>query len=1406
MLLSAFACAAIAIGIALCAMLATAAADEAAAPDANNPLAMAAADEPLITVPYPQGRTYTYDGTEKNAVSKVLTPTADGYTMPDSVSSVSAGFWNTAIISSMNDLYLCGSNATQTLNDGATHDNTVPNKVMPDVAQASLGGNHFAVLTTSGDLYTWGFNYAGQLGTGNTTKNFTPTKILSDVAQISTGQHHTAALTTTGDLYMWGDNEWGQVGNNSDKDCLSPVKVLDNVAQVVLCDAQSAAITTDGDLYMWGNNNAGELGDGTTLRYRATPVKILSNVKQVALGNSHTAAITESGELYMWGSNGNGQLGNGETAQYNVPPTKIEIPFEIAQISLGGNHSAAISTSGDLYMWGYNGFGQLGDGTQTQCATPKKIMSDVAEVSLSANQTAVVTNVGDLYTWGENRNGQLGNGTKENQSEPVKIDVPLSDSPIVRLYEQDSGDTVIATDAGDYHCYAVPCDGCCWPDGTTDPIEVTWTIAKATYDMSGVSFEDETILYDGALHSLEVQGELPEGVTVSYEGNGQTEPGTYTVTAHFTGDTKNHEPIPDKTVTMTISLEQTAFVQGKHFVYDGMEKNVAGAELVAVDGGFALRDGFVASAMGTYHGGALTSTGDLYMWGSNSMGQVGDGTTENRSAPVKVLSGVKQIALGGSHSAAVTESGDLYLWGYNGSGQIGDGTTTTHTSPVKVLSDVQQVALGGSHSAAVTESGDLYLWGGNNYGQLGDGTTENRSTPVKVLSGISQAALGRSHSAAISTTGELFMWGLNDRGQIGDNTTTNRLTPVSIFNGVTQVSLGYAHSAFITTSGLLCCWGLNSFGFVGDGTSYDRHYPVGILDDVAQVSLGDLHSSAVTKSGDLYMWGNNGQNQIDQSDTAHFYRPTKVRSDIAQAALGDDTTSAIDTSGKLFTWGYNYYGQLGNGTTSNRSAPTEIEGIVSSNLRVRFFEQDPGDAVYATDAGEYHCYAVPCDGYCWEDGTRGPVEVTWSIGKAVYNMYDVSFNDATFENDGSAHSIEVSGWLPWGVSVSYEGNGQSEPGSHTVTAHFAGDEKNFEPIPDMTATMTVDARPRWMRLGGQTRYDTMESIVKQAFPQSSEYAVLVSGKNFPDALSAASLAGAYSCPIVSTDPDGLSSQARRELERIGAKHVVIVGGPAAVSENAEAAVKGLSSVEQVERVYGQTRYDTSLAVMEKVKEVSGGQAPDTVFVTTGANFPDALSASPFSYASGTPILLVNPATGMTDAQAKAAVGTGARRAVLLGGDLAVPTSVEGKLKSFGMGEVKRLIGANRYHTAVLFAGWAAANGATLERPSVATGRNFADALVGAPLAGGKNSVLLLVDNESTAGSAGSLAVRFLADHASEVRGGYILGGESAVSKDLETRILQATNGIMAAQGSPLSGQTASSETADGHQFTAAQFG
>ena len=142
--------------------------------------------------------------------------------------------------------------------------------------------------------------------------------------------------------------------------------------------------------------------------------------------------------------------------------------------------------------------------------------------------------------------------------------------------------------------------------------------------------------------------------------------------------------------------------------------------------------------------------------GYNSYGQLGDGTTTQRTTPVQVATGVSQVAAAGGHSLFVKTDGTLWAMGYNAWGQLGDGTTTQRTTPVQVATGLSLVAAGGninygSHSLFVKSGGTLWAMGHNAQGQLGDGTTTNRSTPVQVGEHATAIAAGTSHSIAIIT-------------------------------------------------------------------------------------------------------------------------------------------------------------------------------------------------------------------------------------------------------------------------------------------------------------------------------------------------------------------------------------------------------------------------------------------------------------------------------------------------------------------------------------------------------------------------------------------------------------------------------------------------------------------------------
>jgi len=333
-------------------------------------------------------------------------------------------------------------------------------------------------------------------------------------------------------------------------------------------------------------------------------------------------------------------------------------------------------------------------------------------------------------------------------------------------------------------------------------------------------------------------------------------------------------------------------------------------------------------------------TPELWNWGRNSYGQIGDNTTTNRSTPVTTLAGGanwKQVSCGYNHTLAVKTDGTLWTWGRNSTGQLGVNNTTNRLTPVTTFAggtNWKQVSCGSRHTTAIKTDGTLWTWGTNSSAQLGDNTSTNRSTPVTTFAGGTnwkQVACGQDHTAAIKTDGTLWTWGRNLSGQLGDNTTTDRSTPVTTFAGGTNwkqvAGGGDSHTAAIKTDGTLWTWGWNLFGQLGDNTTTSRNTPVTTFaggTNWKQISGGDLHTSAIKTDGTLWTWGRNLSGQLGDNTTTQRNTPVTTfvgGTNWKQVSGGDSHTAAIKTDGTLWTWGTNSSAQLGDNTVTTRSTP-----------------------------------------------------------------------------------------------------------------------------------------------------------------------------------------------------------------------------------------------------------------------------------------------------------------------------------------------------------------------------------------------------------------------------------------------------------------------------------------------------
>lgn len=242
---------------------------------------------------------------------------------------------------------------------------------------------------------------------------------------------------------------------------------------------------------------------------------------------------------------------------------------------------------------------------------------------------------------------------------------------------------------------------------------------------------------------------------------------------------------------------------------------------------------------------AILENGDLYMWGQNPDGEIGNGTRENPGAPVKVMDHVKAVDLDNGTSAALNENGDLYMWGNNLSGAVGNGKEGEYQlTPVKILTHVNSVDIGGYATAAINESGDLYMWGANTYGEVGIGTDGHQLTPVKVMGGIKYAWAESEASMAIGKNGDLYLWGYAKNKADGASQIVK--TPTRIRDGIESVvasncgsSAGgkpYVAFAAIAEDSDLYTWGYNQHGQLGLGLE-NIDIPSGYIDTPTKVDF-----------------------------------------------------------------------------------------------------------------------------------------------------------------------------------------------------------------------------------------------------------------------------------------------------------------------------------------------------------------------------------------------------------------------------------------------------------------------------------------------------------------------------------------------------------------------------------------
>ena len=848
-----------------------------------------------------------------------------------------------------------GMNGWGQIGDGTTTRRTSPVAIEDVSAPSQVAGGkyHSLALDGNGAVWAWGGNSDGQLGYGGTGGySQTPQTVpgLDNVIFVAAGARHSLAVVDDdqdgdGTVWAWGNNDSGQLGNGEHTSSTSPVQVvvpqrdadgkilrdpstgdpltdpLDEVTQVAAGEYHSLALRKDGTVWAWGSNAWGQLGDNRNTvvdvldiagvpdvkQYSydgcAYPVQVadpadaggvLKGVQQITAGSFHSLALDNNGDVWAWGSNTWGQLGNGEKADswYAVELSGIS---SVAQVAAGSWHSIAVKTTGSVHAWGGNWWGQLGDGTDINASRPVAVTGltgTFTGVGAGENHSVALRNTGTVYAWGRNRHGQLGDGTIIDRMTPAQV----------------SGLTEVTSvsPSGAWHVLALG----------SRPFEPPSRPATA-----------------GIIWSA---GENAEGEL----GQGDTNPYT-----SFT----------------TTSVEQMCMIDA-----------------------------------GDYHALALKNDGTVYSCGDNQYGQLGMGNDTDLHVFTKVtnadITSVVSVAVGANHSLVLKSNGTVWACGLNSNGQLGmgDDTNLNDFADVANLERIVAIAAGGAHSLAVKDDGTLWVCGDNQYGQLGMGDDTERQSFEQVpnLYGVSDVSVGAAHSVVLLADGTVLTCGRNSDGQLGQGGTTDldEFTLVSGLSSIQAISAGGYHTLALTSGGVIYGCGRNSSGELGLG-NYDQQNSfeqvTGVTDVVSIAAARGAHSLAAQADGTLLVTGLNGDGQLGLGDTTprNVFTPVVAITENAVGIAGG-ATSSYTLIRPLGSWTFIVYLDADNNLESAGLQDFLEMAQVGSDDEISIvvlFDRLPG---YTSDFGD------------WSDTRRGLIQqgdlpdTSWGTSVGEKNMGD----------------------------------------------------------------------------------------------------------------------------------------------------------------------------------------------------------------------------------------------------------------------------------------------------------------------------------------------------------------------------------------------------------------------------------
>ena len=910
-------------------------------------------------------------------------------------SQVVAGGWFSLGLGSDQNIYAWGSSSNGELGNGTTTGHNTPVKVpMPEgvkFTQVSAGNKHAMALDSEGRVWTWGSDFYGQLGRvpdGANPANKpgiirTPTGV-SFIA-ISAGSEFSVALDQDGNIWTWGDNGWRTLGRyaTTAEERRTPGKVvMASGATFVAISAgswHSTALSVDGTAWTWGYLDERSGRFGSTDSHNGTgPAPVNSNLKftKVSSGSDYSLAIATDGTVLSWGRNGYGQLGR--TPDDTNPagrPGRIDNLSGVTDISTSQNSSSIAITSTGTWAWGHNNSGQLGIPTSmgsdskgvpvpTRIPAPTDAPNGFSYLrvapSNSYGHTLIIGSDGSTYGFGYAAAGQLGRGTvvqaETYESASVWFPWPLTLSGVTFDGVPAQG---VVTRQTDGSWIARP------PAHSPGQVELRVPWSRPGLDQ-GVEILPYTYLplrhqvrFDPGNGDPVIVQTVDEWGLASRPDTDPTRAG-YQFDGWFQGEAAYDftQPISEDT---TVTAKWSRPGSWSRSPASGPTGGGTSVTLTAPSGALGAR--LAGINAGGSHSVSVSSDGQVYAWGDNTHGQIGDGTHTGRTLPTGTAAPADalftQATAGRNHTAALDATGRIWTWGDNSDGQLGRGTVggDDSTPGLAATGDTRftQINAGDDHTIALDTTGHIWTWGNDTYGQLGRGTAGSatgtpaiRPMPEGTPPGLvyTQIQAGGNHSLAIANNGTLYAWGDDTYGQLGDNktgTATATPSPVRTPTGAPPsftwlyLSAGKDHTLAIATdttanTTAVYAFGSGRHGQIGKfGAGADNPLPTKTDlpngADILRVSAGGQTSQAIISTGTLFTWGSNTNSQIgdgtntDRKQPVAITTPGRANFTWKRAAVGMSHTLGIDSAGTLHTWGDNTHGQLGEGTDTPRSTP-----------------------------------------------------------------------------------------------------------------------------------------------------------------------------------------------------------------------------------------------------------------------------------------------------------------------------------------------------------------------------------------------------------------------------------------------------------------------------------------------------